>query len=190
MRRVIRPSMLVAAVLGSGLVSGCGTAVSNGRSTALAGDDLQRITSDMAQKIAADPEVAAAIGREGALPTVVLPVENQMTGEILPRGQAAAFTTRLRTLLSQQMPGKFVFVLNRDDFYMLRNAELDKGPAPESIQPRYALHARFQTLTKDSRDRRSVYYLCVYEITDISNRVSLWTGSYEMKKAVVKGFLD
>jgi hypothetical protein len=144
----------------------------------------------MAQKIAGDPEVRAAIASEGPLPIVVLPVENQMTGEILPRGQAAAFTTRLRTLLANQMPGSFVWVLNRDDFYMLRSAELDKGPAPESIQPKYALHARFQTLTKDTRDRRSVYYLCVYEITDITNRLSLWTGSYEMKKAVVKGFLD
>jgi hypothetical protein len=104
-----------------------------------------------------------------------------------------AFTARVRTLLSQSAPRDYVWVLNRDEFNALRTAELtgvSLGPSPDAIQPRYALHARFQTLTKDTRDVRSIYYLCVYELTDITNRRSLWTGSYELKKTVMKGFLD
>jgi hypothetical protein len=174
-------------------VTGCSDAVSSGRSASLSGDDLQQITDDIAMQLAGDPEVRAAITSEGPLPVVVLPVENQMTGEVLPRGPAMAFTARVRTLLSQKAPNDYVWVLNRDEFNALRAAELtgvSLGPSPDAIQPRYALHARFQTLTSDTRDSRSVYYLCVYELTDISNRRSLWTGKYELKKAVVKGFLD
>lgn len=178
------------------LVAGCasdGSAVSHGRSASLDGEDLERITDDIAMQLAGDPEVRAAIAREGPLPVVVLPVENRMTGEVLPRGAAMAFTARVRTNLAKSAPNDFVWVVNRDEFYALRAAELggvDLGPSPEAVQPRYALHARFQTLTHDTRSRRSIYYLCVYELTDIDNRVVLWTGSYELKKAVVKGFLD
>lgn len=173
--------------------AGCASAVSTGQSASLSGDDLRRITDDMAMKLAGDPDVRAAISAEGALPIVVLPVENRMTGEILPRGPAMAYTARVRTLLAQKAPTDFTWIVNRDEFNALRARELsgvDLGPSPDAIQPRYALHARFQTLTNDTRDARSIYYLCVYELTDITNRKSLWTGSYELKKAVVKGFLD
>lgn len=182
----------LAALLGG--VGGCGSAVSEGYSTALDGADLQRITDDIAMKIAADPDVRAAVAREGPLPVVVLPVENRLTGEVLPRGPAMAFTARVRNLLSASAPRDYVWVLNRDEFYALRGRELDRsqglGPAPESIQPRYALHARFQSLTNDNKDLRSVYYLCVYSLTDITDRTTLWTGSYELKKSAVKNFLD
>ncbi|MFN4242685.1 MAG: hypothetical protein ACK4PI_05560 [Tepidisphaerales bacterium] len=188
------------ALLTSWAVAGCAAdraAVAHGRSASLDGDDLVRITDQMAMELAADPDVRAAIARDGPLPVVVLPVENRMTGEVLPRGAAIAFTARVRTQLARAAPDDFVWVINRDEFHALRRAELaagqtaaDLGPSPDVVQPRYALHARFQTLTRDTRDRRSLYYLCVYELTDIDNRVVLWTGSYELKKTVIKGFLD
>jgi hypothetical protein len=172
-------------------IGGCASAVSNGESTSLGGDDLQRITDDMAMKLAAAPSVREEIAKTGPLAVVVEPVENRMTGEILPRGQAMAFTGRVRNLLAKSGSKDFIWIVNRDEFYALRGQERGEfGPSPDAIQPRYALHARFQTVTKDSQDSRSVYYLCVYELTDITNRLVLWTGSYEMKKAVVKGFLD
>jgi hypothetical protein len=147
----------------------------------------------MAMKIAGDSAVRDAIAREGKLTIVVLPVENRLTGEILPRGQAMAFTARVRNLLARASPG-FQFVVNRDEFYALRGGELDRtqglGPAPEAVQPRYALHARFQSLSNENADRRSVYYLCVYTLTDLQGRTTLWTGSYELKKKAVKEFLD
>ena len=45
-------------------------------------------------------------------------------------------------------------------------------------------------MTNEDRKRRSAYYLCVYELTDLSHRNVLWTNRYEVKKSVVKGFLD
>ena len=91
------------------------------------------MTDDMAMKIVADPEVQAAIAREGPLKVVVQPVENRMTAEVLPRGPAEAFTARVRSLLSKHAPDRFTWVMNRDAFYRLRGRELegvDLGPRP------------------------------------------------------------
>jgi hypothetical protein len=176
------------------LAIGCAndTAVAHGRNTALDGRDLVQMTDDMAMKIVASPAVREAIAKEGKLRVVVEPVENNMTAEVLPRGPATAFTGRLRTLLAQHARDQFTWIMNRDGWHYLRNRELDidPGPAPESVQPRYALTAKFSTLTNEDSRRRSIYYLCVYELTDLSHREILWTDKYEVKKIAVKGFLD
>lgn len=173
-------------------LAGCAGAVSTGRNTALDSVDLIAMTDDMAAKIVADPEVQRAIANEGSLKVVVQPVENQMVGEVLPRGPADAFTARVRTLLAQAAPGNFTWIMNRDAFYRLRGRELveDLGPSPDAINPRYALQARFNSLTDEDRKHRSSYYLCVYELLDLDTRNVLWNGTYEVKKVAVKGFLD
>lgn len=174
------------------LLAGCGGAVTSGHNTALDAVDLVAMTEDMAARIVADPEVRAAIEREGKLRVVVQPVENQMVGEVLPRGPAEAYTARVRTLLARAAPGDFTWIMNRDAFYRLRAQELDLdlGPSPDAIDPRYALQARFNSLTDETSKRRSSYYLCVYELLDLETRNVLWTGTYEVKKVAVKGFLD
>ena len=172
---------------------GCKNAVEAGHNTALSGADLVRMTDDMAMKIAAAPEVQRAYASNGPLKIVVQPVENRMTAEILPRGAAEAFTARVRTLLARHDPGRFIWIMNRDACYNLRDRELegvDLGPSPEAINPEYALTATFSTLTSEDAKRRSAYYLCVYELTNLQDRSVLWTGAYEVKKNAVKGFLD
>ena len=173
--------------------SGCASAVQAGHNTALDATDLVRMTDDMARKILADPEVQAAIGREGRLKVVVQPVENRMTAEVLPRGPAQTFTARVRTLLGKHAPDRFTWVMNRDAFYSLRGRELegvDLGPSPEAVDPQYALTAIFSSLTDESSKGRSSYYLCVYELTNLQDRTVLWTDKYEVRKRAVKGFLD
>src|SRR5216683_368464 len=98
-RRVFLACMITLLLLASGCA--IDTAVAHGRNTALDGRDLVQMTDDMAMKIVGSPAVRAAIAKEGKLRIVVEPVENNMTGEVLPRGPAYAFTGRLRTLLSQ-----------------------------------------------------------------------------------------
>jgi hypothetical protein len=172
---------------------GCGSAVSSGQNTALNGGDLVKITDDMAGRLASDAGVREAVEREGALRVVVEPVENRLTAEVLPKGPADAFTARLRDLLARQSPHDFIWIMNRDAFYALRNSELegvDLGPAPGAINPQYALTAIFSSLTNENRERRTAYYLCTYELTDLRDRTVLWTRAYELKKTVVKGFLD
>jgi hypothetical protein len=182
------------AVLFACAVAGCASAVKVGHNTALDATDLITMTDDMASKILGDSDVQAAIAREGQLRVVVQPVQNLMTAEVLPRGPAETFTARVRLLLSRHAPDKFLWVMNRDTFYRLRARELeggmDLGPSPDAVQPKYALTARFSSLTDESSKRRTSYYLCVYELTNLEDRALLWTDRYEVKKTAVKGFLD
>jgi hypothetical protein len=179
-------------ICGSILVSGCASATEKGTNTALDSIDLEKMTDDMAMKIAGDPDVRAAIARDGRLSVVVQPVENRMRGEILPRGPADAFTARVRVLLQRQAPDDFLFSMNRDAFYALRAREidLDLGQPPERVQPKYALTAIFSSLTSEDPKRRSSYYLCEYQLTELKAGTLLWSGSYEVKKVAVRSFLD
>jgi hypothetical protein len=175
------------------LLSGCASAVSHGLNTALSGVDLVQMTDDMASKIAGDAGVRAAIAKEGPLKVVVMPAENRMRAEVLPSGQAEAFTGRVRTLLSHQLPHDFVWVMNRDTFYKLRGRELEgvePGPAPEAVIPDYALSAVFSSLANENAKLRSSYYVCRFELTDLRDRTVLWSAAYDVKKVAVKGFLD
>ncbi len=177
----------------AGLVGGCGTAVGSGTSTALSGDDLEAMADQMASGILASPEVQRVVREQGPLRVVVLPVENQLTGEVLPRGQAMAFTASVRTLLSRARTGNFVWVNNRDTFYALRARELegmDLGPAPEAVNPEWALHATFRSLADDDKRGRSAFYQAVFSLTSLDNRTVLWTDVYNVKKTAVKSFLD
>ena len=174
------------------LISGCASAVAAGHNTALDSVDLVKMTDDMAARIVADPEVQAVLAR-GPMRVVVQAVENRMEAEILPRGPAEAFTARVRTLLARHAPNQFVWVMNKGAYYRLRERELEDvelGPAPDAVNPEYALTATFGSLASEDPRRRSAYYLCVYELTDLARRNVLWTGSYEVKKLAVKGFLD
>lgn len=176
------------------LLLGCttSTAVSTGRNTALDAVDLLKMTDDMAMQIAGDPQVAEAYALQGPLTIVVQPVENLMTAEVLPRGPAEAFTGRVRSLLSKHDRQRFVWVMNRDAFYRLKQQELDfdVGPSPDNLNPRYALTATFRSLADEDPKRRKSYYLCTYELSDLQTRQILWTGRYEVSKVAVKGFLD
>ena len=173
--------------------AGCGNAVISGTSTALSGFDLEAMTAQMAAGIVSDSEVQTAVRDHGPLKIVVLPVENLLTGEVLPEGQARAFTARVRVLLARARTGDFVWVNNRDTFYALRARELegvDPGPDPDAISPEYALHATFRSLASDDKRRRSAFYQCVFTLTSLDNRTTLWTDVYNVKKTAVKNFLD
>ena len=174
------------------LLAGCGenTAVSHGRNTALDSANLIEMTEQMTGSIVADPKVQSDLNQKGKLKVVIQPVENRMVGEVLPRGAKEAFVARLRNLLAERAPDKFTWVMNRDNWYALRDKELDRGPDPNRVQPEYGLTARFSSITDESSKHRSSYYLCVYTLTDINSGQLLWTNQYEVKKSAVKGFLD
>jgi len=64
------------------------------------------------------------------------------------------------------------------------------GPAPEAINPQFALTAVFSSLTQETSKGRSDFYVCRYELSDLQTRGVLWSDSYKVKKSAVKGFLD
>lgn len=175
------------------ILAGCGSAVQSGHNTLLDSVDLVQMTDQMARSIVADNRVQEAIRNDGSLKVVVQPVENRMTAEVLPRGQAQAFTARVRALLSRHNPNQFTWILNRDEFYDLRNKELEGvslGPSPDAINPAYALTAVFSSLSDESSKRRTDFYICTYELSGLQNRNVIWSDSYKVKKTAVKGFLD
>ena len=184
-----RPFAILLALTLAGCASN-NTAVSHGHNTALDSANLVEMTEDMTAKILADPQVQTQLAQKGKLKVVIQPVENRMVGEVLPRGAKEAFVARLRALLQERAPQKFTWVMNRDNWYAIREKELDRGPDPDRVQPEYALTARFSSITDESSKHRSSYYLCVYNLTDLNSGQSLWTDKYEVKKAAVKGFLD
>ena len=162
---------------------------------ALSGFDLVTMSDDMADKIASDPKVNDQITKYGKLKIVVLPVVNNLLqAEVIPAGQATAFTARVRVLLARHAPDNFLWIMNRDAFYRLRGRELetgiDPGPDPQAINPDYALTATFSSLTNESSRKRESYYVCEFQLTSLIDRTILWTGSYEVEKKTVKGFLD
>jgi hypothetical protein len=192
MRRIAHLLLLAVAALSLCGIGGCASAVASGHNTALGGLDLQAITSRMAASIAADPRVREAVARHGKLKIVVEPAQNELEAEVLPRGEAEAFTARVRFLLSKHDPGQFVWILNRDEFYELRGRERDDvlGPSPDAINPDYALTAHFRSITNENSKSRGSSYLCVYDLTNLQDRTLLWTDKYELQKTAVKGFLD
>jgi len=172
---------------------GCASAVSHGTNTSLSADDLEKMTDQMSMSILASPGVQGAIAKDHRLKVVIQPVENYMTGEILPLGQKQTFVARVRELLAAHAPGEFQWIMNKADYYAVRARELEGarlGPNPDSLQPDYALTARFDSLTNVTSSQRSSGYLCTYLLTDLRTRETLWTGKYEVKKTAVKGFLD
>jgi hypothetical protein len=171
----------------------CSSAVDSGHNTALDSFDLQSMTTQMAAGMAGSPQVLAEIAAHGPMKIVCEPVENRMTGEILPTGEAEAYTAQVRSLLSQHNPNQFTWIMNRDEFNDLRKKELNNiplGPSPDEVEPQYVLTARFDSLTQEDEQHRSSFYLCVYRLTDLQQRTTLWTGEYKVKKEAVKGFLD
>ncbi len=172
--------------------AGCASAVQSGRNTALDSIDLVKMTDQMAASIGSNARVREAIRTEGRLRIVVQPAQNEMQAEVLPIGQAEAFTARVRALLSKHDPGDFMWIMNRDAYYRLRQKELDYdlGPSPDAVDPQYALVARFRSLADESSSHRSSAYLCVYELSNLQTRTILWNDKYEVKKIAVKGFLD
>lgn len=194
MRHVKSRLLLSLAILPiAALACGCASAVSAGTNTSLNGDDLVRMTDRMSMSILASQGVQRAIAKDGRLRVVIQPVENYMTGEILPAGPKQAFVARVRELLAAHAPDKFQWIMNRADYYAVRARELetrDLGPNPDAIQPNYALTARFDSLTNENSKLRSSGYLCTYQLTDLRTRETLWTDKYEVKKTAVKGFLD
>jgi hypothetical protein len=177
------------------LLSGCtsDSIVKVGQRSTLDSVDLTAMTDDMAMKIAGDVDVINEFNAHGPLRVVVQPVENRLTGEVLPRGQAEVFTARVRQLLSKHAPERFTWIMNRDSFYRLRSRELeaiDLGPAPEAMNPKFELKAIFSSILNEDQKKRSSYYLCVYELTNLETRSLLWSGRYEVKKVAVKSEFD
>jgi hypothetical protein len=188
-----RNSKLLLPVLLAALAS-CGPAInSHAKNSFLTDTDLTTMTQQMASAIASDPKIAALTAQHPI--TIVLTHVENRTAEIIPSPGKDIFLARIRGLLSNQpeLRARFAFVLNKQSFELLKTQEGtvgDLGPDADRLVPEYALKATFYTLTSADEKRRSDYYLCSFQLTNIASGEQLWQGQYETKKSVAKGFLD
>jgi PBP1b-binding outer membrane lipoprotein LpoB len=174
--------------------AGCSSedALKHGQSTALDSVDMTSMTDQMARSLTGDSKIREIAANEGKLTVVMTPAVNELTGEILPAGQAELFTARVRALLSQHAKETFIFCIERDMYYRLRQREIgiDLGPVPDRVQPKFAFTATFKSLTDETRHKRTSYYLCVYELTRLDNGLVVWSDRYEVKKQIFKDMFD
>lgn len=192
MKSFILASILMLAALVCAPGCSSNDALKHGESTALDSIDLTAMTDQMARSLAGDSKIREIAASQGKLTIVMKPAINEMTGEILPAGQAELFTARVRSLLAQNASQTFAFCIERDMFYRLRQREvgIDLGPVPERVQPQFALTATFRSLTDETRHKRTSYFLCVYELTRLDNGVVVWSDKYEVKKQIFKDMFD
>ena len=91
------------------------------------------------------------------------------------------FLERLRVNLSKQGHGRVQLIENRDQFYNLRNRELETAgpnqPAPQSMQPDFALYMK----ASDLPNRATNYYFLEFTLTDMHNRTQVWNDAYEVR---------
>ena len=68
---------------------------------------------------------------------------------------------------------------------------MEAAPTQQSrYVPEYSLTGRFYAKTNVNSKERSDYYLCAYQLTNITTGVVLWEDTYETKKLVKKSLLD
>jgi len=100
------------------------------------------------------------------------------------------FLERLRVNLSKQGHGRVQLIENRDQFYNLRNRELENGGrddfgqgsgrqpgAAQSIQPDFSLYMK----ASDLPNRATNYYFLEFTLTDMHNRTQVWNDAYEVR---------
>ena len=174
------------------LIVGCASAVQAGSSAVLGSKDLVSMSDRLALDLASDANVREAEAG-GVLRVVVEPVQNRLRGEVIPTGQRELFTARLRDRLEDATPGRFVWVNNKAVFERLVASELDDvrpGPVPGRVQPTHTLKGVFRSLADETKDRRVAYYLCSFDLVDLADGRVIWTGQYEVKKAIARDYLD
>lgn len=158
------------------------------RDSGLQSKDVVAASEQMAMDLLALPELNAS--RERWL-IVVDRAENLTTDS---RQNLDIFLFRLRQQLAQKGRGRVQLVENRDKLYEMQSRELEAGarpdefgqgaglrPAPGSagIQPDFSLYARISEMP----NRATSYFLCEFTLTDLRNRLQVWTNAYEVKVA-------
>ena len=158
------------------------------RDRGLQSRDVNEAADQMAADLLSDPE----LNRSPEQWTIVVTEMADRTRDRQFSTDYDIFLQALRVRLAKQGRGRVTLVTNRDEFYRLRDRELEGGgrdefgqgggggrAAPQSTNPAYALRG----VVRDLPRRGTVYYLMEFTLTDMNRRIESWTGSYEVKVA-------
>lgn len=153
------------------------------RDRGLQSKDVVAASDLMAQDLLALPELNAS-ARQWLI--VVDRVENRTVSD---RFDLNIFIERLRVNLAKYGRGRVTLIENRDKLRELQSRELEPAaddfqqgpgrtaPGPAGIQPDFALYGKIIEMP----NRGTSYYLCEFSLTDLRNRVQVWTNAYEVR---------
>lgn len=153
------------------------------RDRGLQSKDVVAASDLMAQDLLALPELNAS-ARQWLI--VVDRVENRTVSD---RFDLNIFIERLRVNLAKYGRGRVTLIENRDKLRELQSRELEpvaddfqqgpgrSAPGPAGIQPDFALYGKIIEMP----NRGTSYYLCEFSLTDLRNRVQIWTNAYEVR---------
>lgn len=149
--------------------------------------DVIAASDKMAASLLARPELNASKVQW----TIVIDRVQDLTTDKTFGHDYQIFLERLRVNLSKQGHGRVQLIENRNQFYDLRNRELETGrddfgqgaggqpPAPQSIQPDFSLYLK----AMDLPNRATNYYMLEFALTDLHTRQQVWIDDYEIRAA-------
>jgi len=156
------------------------------RDSGLQSRDINQAADQMAQDLLSDPE----LNRSREQWTIVVDRMDDKTRDRQFMTDYDIFLQALKARIAKQGRGRVTLVTNRDDFYKLRDRELEGGgrdpfgqgdgggrAAPQATNPEYALRG----VVRDLPRRGTIYYQMEFTLTDMRRRIEAWTGSYEVK---------
>lgn len=158
------------------------------RDSGLQSKDVVNASDQMAQSLAALPEVNASPTQ---LLVVTTPAENRSSN---PSVNYDIFLSRLKVNLSKYARGRIALIENKQKLADLQNMELDHpsggdpfqqggrppvAGGPGGLQPDYALYC---TIT-DMPNKGTNYYLFEFKMTNLKTRQITWTDMYEVRVA-------
>jgi hypothetical protein len=149
--------------------------------------DVEACTSQMIQELVSSPALQAS-------PTqwtmVVTNVDDQTTDKSFNTNYDI-FIESLRASISQKAAGRIQLIENKDKFHSIRDKEIEGssdpykqggGPgtgAPAAINPDYGLYAK----AFDMPNRSTNFYMLEFDVTNLQNRMQVWTRTYKVKVA-------
>jgi hypothetical protein len=148
--------------------------------------DVVAASDKMAASLLARPELNASKVQWA----IVIDRVEDLTRDHTFRTDYQIFLERLRVNLSKQGHGRVLLIENKNQFYDLRNRELEGGgrddfrqgaggqpAAPQAIQPDFSLYLK----AMDMPNRATNYYMLEFALTDLHNRVQVWLDDYEIR---------
>lgn len=121
--------------------------------------------------------------------TIVVDHVDDLTTDKIFRHDYDIFLERLRVKLFQGSQGRIALIENKAKLQDLRGRELESqrddfgqsgggsAPAPHAVQPDYALYGK----AMDLPNRATNYYQIEFDLTNLRNRLQIWTDLYEVR---------
>jgi hypothetical protein len=161
------------------------------RDRGLQSKDLIAATDQMAMELLSLPDLNES---RTQWTIVASNVENETVDA---RENYDIFIDRLRTSLGKHGRGRITLIENRERYRRLQNKELEPGAGeredefgqtgrsptsggnagPAGVQPDFILYGKMQELP----NRATSLYRAEFNLTNLKNRVQVWTGEYMVK---------